>query len=75
MIPKPPFSRSHHPLPQEQGRDAPPRGFIFTQGLSWSTWYEPSRPVKVEDEHHEALQGPGDVLATDPVTCSLLCNV
>lgn len=31
---------------------------IFTQGLSWSTWYEPSRPVKVEDEHHEASQGP-----------------
>lgn len=62
------------PLPQERGRDAPPRGFIFTQGLSWSTWYEPSRPLKVGDEHHEALQGPCDVLASDPVTSSLLCR-
>lgn len=47
---------SHCPLPQEQGRGAPPCDFIFTQGLSWS--YEPSRPLKVGDEHHEVLQGP-----------------
>lgn len=51
-----PFSLSS--LPQEQGRGAPPCDFMFTQGLSWSTQYEPSRPLKVGDEHHEALQGP-----------------
>lgn len=58
MLLKPPLPFSLSSLPQEQGRGAPPCDFMFTQGLSWSTQYEPSRPLKVGDEHHEALQGP-----------------
>lgn len=30
--------------------------------------YELSRPLKAGDEHHEALQGSCDVLASGPVT-------
>lgn len=48
-----PFSLSSPPGARE---GSPPCDFIFTQGLSWS--YEPSRPLKVGDEHHEVLQGP-----------------